>query len=208
MVKILIRFLGVSAAVVLAVSCGPSRNNQTDRRLDWIESRLNEHPDSALAAVRDLPPAVFRSRAQLARAALLHTIALDKCYIDLQTDSIISPAITYYTSNGTPDEKIKSLYYLGRIQYNAANYRAAIVTYTEALELSNKAKDQTNGEVIHRAPAQIPLTCAFSEENSAITVVYFDDLGSASINIDNNSTGEECQYIVNAVTGVQRYLLR
>jgi len=102
----------------------------------------------------------------------------------------------------------KSLYYQGRIQYNAANYRAAIVTYTEALELSNKAKDQTNGEVIHRAPAQIPLTCAFSEENSAITVVYFDDLGSASINIDNNSTGEECQYIVNAVTGVQRYLLR
>ena len=179
MVKILIRFLGVSAAVVLAVSCGPTRNNQTDRRLDWIESRLNEHPDSALAAVRDL-----------------------------QTDSIISPAITYYTSNGTPDEKIKSLYYLGRIQYNAANYRAAIVTYTEAMELSNKAKDQTNGEVIHRAPAQIPLTCAFSEENSAITVVYFDDLGSASINIDNNSTGEECQYIVNAVTGVQQYLLR
>lgn len=141
MVKILIRFLGVSAAVVLAVSCGLSRNNQTDRRLDWIESRLNEHPDSALAAVRDLPPAVFRSRAQRARAALLHTIALDKCYIDLQTDSIISPAITYYTSNGTPDEKLKTLYYQGRIQYNAANYRAAIVTYTEALELSNKAKD-------------------------------------------------------------------
>lgn len=83
----------------------------------------------------------------------------------------------------------------------------ALCTVTPALAdetiIIRMAKDQTNGEVIHRAPAQIPLTCAFSEENSAITVVYFDDLGSASINIDNNSTGEECQYIVNAVTGVQ-----
>ena len=133
-------FTGMSALLLL-VSCGPSPRKQIDGRLDWIESCLDEYPDSALAAIRDLPHAALRIRAQRARAALLHSIALDKCYIDPQTDSIIVPAITYYKTHGTPDEKLKTLYYLGRIQYNAGNYREAIVTYTEALELSEKTSD-------------------------------------------------------------------
>lgn len=64
------------------------------------------------------------------------------------------------------------------------------------------AKDQTNGEVIHRAPAQIPMTCLYSVETSSLTVIYLANLGSISIDIENHTTGEVSHLVGNAVAGV------
>lgn len=128
---------------VLSLSaCGAWPRSRTDAVFDDVESYINERPDSALAVLRalDSSPAV-RGHARQARAALLHSIALDKCYIDLQTDSILAPAIAWYARHGSPDEKLKMLYYQGRLQYNAKDFQRAIVTYTEALELTDKATD-------------------------------------------------------------------
>ena len=116
------------------------RNNAT---LDAVESYINERPDSALAVLRGLDIADKKTnRSTLARSSLLHSIALDKCYIDLQTDSILYPALVYYKKHGSVDDRIKTLYYWGRIQYNAKKYQEAIVTYSQALELTNQAHDK------------------------------------------------------------------
>lgn len=128
-------------ALALLAACGPSPRQRTAAVLDDVESYINERPDSALAVLRALDSTAVRGRALRARAALLHSMALDKCYIDLQTDSILAPAVSYYASHGSPDEKLRTQYYLGRLQYNAGEYQAAIVTYTEALALTDRATD-------------------------------------------------------------------
>ena len=128
--------------MLLLAACGPGTRGRVAATLDDVEAYINERPDSALAVLRQLDSTdAPRGAAQRARAALLHSMALDKCYIDLQTDSILAPAIAWYSRHGDPDEKLKSLYYLGRLQYNARDYQRAIVTYTEALELTGKATD-------------------------------------------------------------------
>lgn len=134
-------FFCLSTTLTLLIACGPTQRRSTTALLNDVESYINDRPDSALAVLRALDSTVVHGRALRARAALLHSMALDKCFIDLQTDSILSPAIMYYGQKGTPDERLKALYYLGRLQYNASNYQQAIVTYTEALSFQQTAKD-------------------------------------------------------------------
>lgn len=136
--------LQISALLLIAVlisACGSSPCYRTATTLNTVESYINEQPDSALAVLRSLDPATLHGPSRRARYALLHSMALDKCYIDLQTDSILAPALTWYDRHGSPDDKLKTLYYLGRIQYNAKEYPKAIVTYTEALDNAGKASD-------------------------------------------------------------------
>jgi len=127
---------------LLLSACGVSPHRRIAAVLDDVESYINERPDSALAVLRELDStAAVRGPARLARASLLHSMALDKCYIDLKTDSILAPAVAWYLRHGSPDEKLKTLYYQGRLQYNAKDFQRAIVTYTEALELTDRATD-------------------------------------------------------------------
>ncbi|MBR1577732.1 MAG: hypothetical protein IJ653_04005 [Bacteroidales bacterium] len=152
--KTIIQEVGVMLAVFSLAACGPAPCRRVAATLDEVESYINERPDSALAVLRALDStAVYRGPAQRARASLLHTMALDKCYIDLQTDSIIAPAVVWYSWHGSPDERLKTLYYLGRLQYNAKDYQQAIVTYTEALAVTEKAKDSKYTGFVNQAIA-------------------------------------------------------
>lgn len=129
-------------ALLLAVSCGPAQLPRISAVLDSAESLLNERPDSALALLRSLSPDRIPGRRNTARASLLHSIALDKCYIDLQTDSIIAPAVNWYNHHGTAEEKMKSVYYRGRIDENTRRYKEAIVAFVQAEELSSHSRDE------------------------------------------------------------------
>ena len=96
---------------ILLTACAPASQRRVGAVLDDVESYINDRPDSALAVLRGLDStAVIRRPAQRARAALLHSMALDKCYIDLQTDSILAPAVAWYRRHGTPDERLKTHY--------------------------------------------------------------------------------------------------
>ena len=153
-------------AMALLVGCRPTPRGRTAAVLNDVETYINEHPDSALAVLRQLNSAdAPRGAAQRARLALLHSMALDKCYIDLQTDSILAPAVAYYERHGTPDEQLRTQYYLGRLQYNAGDYQEAIVTYTEALELSGKATDQKYIGFVNQAIADT-YTASFLREEA------------------------------------------
>lgn len=128
--------------LLLPAACGPTPRQRTAAVLDDVESYINDRPDSALTVLRGVDTTTLGTRALRARYALLHTMALDKCYIDLQTDSILLPAIAWYMRHGSPNEKLKTLYYQGRIRYNAENYKEAIVLYTKGLEFAGKATDR------------------------------------------------------------------
>lgn len=172
-------------------ACSVWPRNRTKAILDDVESYINEHPDSALAVLRALDSAaIVRGPAQRARAALLHSIALDKCYIDLQTDSVLAPAVAWYARHGTPDEKLKTWYYLGRTQYNAGDYRAAIVTYTEALDFTRKSMNDKYKGLVNQAMADTYSSTFLSAES----LLYLDRAYDAFLAVPDSSLARKTEY--------------
>ena len=68
-------------------------------------------------------------------------MALDRNYIELTDFSILQPAIDYYPKHGTPDQRLKTRYYEGRIYANRGDDDAAMTAFLEAAENSNLVRD-------------------------------------------------------------------
>lgn len=135
----LIRLSLLITFLLAAVSC--KENPRAVSRLDEAEAMIADMPDSALAILRQHKDYRLNTRSLKARHALLHTIALDKNYIDLTTDSIIAPAVKYYDHKGTSDDRFKTLFYLGRIRQNAGDKEAAMDCFIRATDLVSEVTD-------------------------------------------------------------------
>ena len=131
---------------LLLVSCSERR---TMRDLLDIESYIDARPDSALVAIRQIDTLSLNTKAQKAKFALLHAMALDKNYIDTSNTSIIMPAVDYYSEHGSPEERLKAWMYLGTEQFNAGRYNEAIVSFDQAVEYSNSIYDQNLQGVLY-----------------------------------------------------------
>ena len=94
--------------------------------LNRAEVLMDEHPDSALTLLRTLTFDDFRKESNRARYALLHSQALDKNYIDVTSDSLISVAVKYYQDEDDVRGKFLSYYYMGRVHANGERYLQAI----------------------------------------------------------------------------------
>jgi len=121
----------------LVVSC----SGKVEKKLDDIESYVNERPDSALGTLCAIPSEKLTCRRVKARHSLLYAMALDKNFIDTADVSVVMPAVEYYRKHGSGDEKLKSLYYLAKINKNAGNIRDAIFAAMEARQYSDESED-------------------------------------------------------------------
>ena len=121
-------------ATIILILCIVSCNNRSHHweTLMQVETFIEERPDSALAVLEQINKAELSSKEEKAKHALLLSIALDKNYIDLTTDSIINIAVQYYKNTKQFENYFSSLYYLARVQYNAGNSVTAIYTLTQA----------------------------------------------------------------------------
>lgn len=137
-------------ALLPLLSCG---NGAVSAQLDDIESYIQERPDSALAAIVAIDTNSLNTRALAAKYSLLLTMALDKNYIDTTDLSIIAPAVNYYRRHGSADEKLKALYYQGRVHFNAGDYNKAIVSFSEALPLVEITTDKKYDGMLYSAIA-------------------------------------------------------
>ena len=124
------------ALLVLLAGC-VTRNSG----LDSAEKLIWERPDSALSVLQSWQREhISLSPKEKARFSLLMSMALDKNYIDIASDSIIKPAVEYYAPRkGT--ERMYAYYYQGLV-YKNMNSRAASICALEkaeadALELQN-----------------------------------------------------------------------
>jgi len=134
-----IHLILLALAVSALVSC--VGNRETEKLLQSAEDMMNERPDSALMILRNIDEGRTGTMALKARHALLLSQALDKNYIDLKSDSIISKAVRYYEKTTDHESLFKSYYYLGRIHFNAGNYNDAMQTYLKAEELTGNTDD-------------------------------------------------------------------
>lgn len=122
----------------LMVSCSESEGQKA---LNHVESVIEAHPDSALTLLRGVNKASLGSDKEKAQHALLMSMALDKNYIDTTTFDVLQPAIDYYLDNGNPDDRLKTLYYQGRIYQNKGDRDNARNTFAKALDNTHGVKD-------------------------------------------------------------------
>ena len=116
--------------------------SNTYSHLQEIESYIEEDPKRALEEIRNITPDNLLSPRTKAKHALLHSMALDKNYIDLTTDSIIAPAVKYYSRHGSADDRLLMHYYMGRIYANDGNLDKAAIEYTRGEELIDDAENK------------------------------------------------------------------
>ena len=122
--------------ILIAASTLLSCSKGTYSRLQEIESYIEEDPKRALEEIRNINPDKFLHTPRTkAKHALLHSMALDKNYIDLTTDSIIAPAVKYYSKHGSADDRLLMHYYMGRIYENAGDLDKAAIEYAKGEEL-------------------------------------------------------------------------
>lgn len=120
-------------------SCG--RNSETWKAMDKAESLMETMPDSALFLLENIPSSSIKGKEMAARYALLKSMALDKNYIDTTNFKVLQPALDYYLKHGTPNERLRTYYYQGRIYQNRGDDDSAMCSFINACDLKQKATD-------------------------------------------------------------------
>lgn len=137
----LFRIFNACAALIVAMAacCCSYGNKNAVHALDSAEEAIWDRPDRALSVLESLDSTVLGSKSLRARFSLLYTMALDRNHIDTTDISVILPAINYYERHGSDDNRMMAYYYLGAIQHNVGDYRAAIKSYMRAKEYSRRS---------------------------------------------------------------------
>ena len=170
--RILIIYVAVLAVIVTITGC--HHNSATDDAINEAELLIESQPDSSLAILNAIDSRSLRGDEQRARYALLMSMALDKNYIDTTSFDVLQPAIDYYLEHGTPDERLRTLYYQGCIYRNRGDDANAMASCIDALEL----KDVTDTLVLARVYV---LRGILYEEQYKIAEYTEDNLNAAKL---------------------------
>ncbi len=133
--------LYILAVAILLLGGACSRHSESRNTLDHADAVMEERPDSALALLQGIDCSTLNGDEEKARYALLMSMALDKNYIDTTTFDVLQPAIDYYLQKGSPDEKLKTYYYQGRIYQNMGNEDDAMDKFLKALDFRASVTD-------------------------------------------------------------------
>ena len=125
--------------VLSALILSGCTSRSVDKTLYDIESYIMEHPDSALAILDSTDRNLLKTDRHKAHHALLHAMALDKNFIDVDDDSLASVAVKYFSRKGPEKYYARSLYYLGLSYYYARDYKNAILKFTKAEKVAEKS---------------------------------------------------------------------
>lgn len=166
----------------LLVSCD---NRQTKSLLQDVETYIQERPDSALRVLRKVDSLTLNTKALRARYSLLFAMALDKNYIDTTALSILEPTVAYYERLGSPQDKMLSCYYLGRIYANRKDYPNAVIFYSQALRESSEY-DYYHRGLIYAASADA-YNASFNDEeelrNTILAYECFEKIGDKDLDL-------------------------
>ena len=137
--------------IFLYAGCNSLPAGHITQVFDEVENCINVQPDSALVMLQRIDSTALTGPAMKARYALLKTMALDKCFMNITAPGLLDPAVSWYTKFGSADEKLKVQHYQGRIQQDLGNQKAAIVAYSRAEKYVDRARDKHAVGVLYAA---------------------------------------------------------
>lgn len=132
------RFVTILSALVLLAACA---GTEIKTSLDNAKCLMEVSPAEALDTLESIDREALTTRKLRASHALLYSMALDKNYIDLKNDSIIAPAVEYYSRHGDADIRFRTHYYHARIFENAGDYDNALLAVSKAEALDTAKVD-------------------------------------------------------------------
>lgn len=134
-------------------SCTNVEQIELEKRLDSAESVMIERPDSALEIIRGTH--WCGEEKTDARRALLYSMALDKSFIDITSDSLISVARNYYIRYGNDRERFLSEYYYACYLRNCGNLNAALCVMTDCEDLGRSSEDHRHLGIMYGQISEI-----------------------------------------------------
>lgn len=147
--------LSATVLTVLSSSSFTFRTKDIRSSLEEAERLINIAPDSSLSIISRLDKSKIISKKLKAEKALLHTIALDKAGIDMTSDSIIGPALDYYSKRGNKELKSKTFYYTGRIFENSSDFETAMAWLIKAESMTEDNCDKQFEALIYSSKGRI-----------------------------------------------------
>ena len=149
------RFTGIILIFIIILTACNHADTQLKGQLDLIESIIEKDGEQAYKMLKGMNRDSISSKSEYARYSLLMSMAMDKNYIDITSDSIIAPAVEYYRKHGSNDYKMKALYYRGVIERNAGNNESALEYFVKAEQYVPKTEDYLFAGRIYSAKQQI-----------------------------------------------------
>ena len=124
----------IVAVVCIAVVAGCTDNSRLRDEIDRAGRLADTRPDSAIALLDSLSPAINQAdRATRMRYDLMLIKSRDKTYIEHRNDSMIAPVVEYFTDHTDPDLTPLALYYAGRVYSDLGDAPRALDYYQKAV---------------------------------------------------------------------------
>lgn len=153
--KIIIKSAILAVVPLLAVCLMSCSHHTVMDTLRDVDSFIQERPDSALTVLESIDAESLASRESRARYSLLYVTALDKNYIDTTDLDIILPAYEYFVKRGPGADKMRTLFYQGRIYENRKEYDKALHCYFLALDDSSRVDDNRYKFLVNSAISDV-----------------------------------------------------
>ena len=119
------------------------------------EALCEEKPALTRATLDSIPPRWWWHPERRARHSLFYSKALDRELVDITSDSLILPAVEYYSLRGPDHYAMLSYYYAGRVEQNSGRTARAYAYFTFADRLADSLGDYHTGGLIARGLAEI-----------------------------------------------------
>ncbi len=123
-------FLIILSFIFAMVAC--QSNTTIQEELSQAEAYLQKTPDRALHILEQVDPSRIWRNSIRARYALLYSMALDKNYIFVESDSLIRIARDFYRHSNDLRSRYLSKFYYGLVLHNQKENVEALINYLEA----------------------------------------------------------------------------
>lgn len=162
--------------------------------LNGIEAYIEEHPEEALKVLECVNREELTTSKLKAKHALLYSMALDKNYIDVTSDSIIAPAVNFYKLHRDHNSRFKAYYYQARVYENAGNFEQAMESIAYAENINGNVDPAYRGRLL------------LLKESIYATLMEYDKAASAAEDAAQYSLeGDQIGNYHQAILNIARY---
>ena len=128
--------------ILLIVSQLCINKSSTLRELERIETFIQANPAQARADLQAIDSERHKTKREAALYSLLMSMAADKCYIDIKSDTLVNPSVAYYSKCGDKYHKFLAYYYQGRVYENNEDYALATKSFLNAQRSMSSVPDE------------------------------------------------------------------
>lgn len=124
------------ACIMVLAGCG----DRHCKAIDTAYAIVNDSPDSALSILKHLNQHGL-SNSEKARYALVYTMAQDKSGLDVNNDSLLRTAYTYYSVKPNDSLYAKCQYYMGKYYMLNDSSEKALPCFQHSVTAARKTMD-------------------------------------------------------------------